>query len=180
MGRGPEHHRQHEIGRRRRDQQHLGVHVRVEDAVHHRHPAPRQQPQPQHTPGHGAGDQKEQQRQPEKPLLSAEGRQGQQHPRRQLHQRRRQKPKTRQKHRHGVGSPGQGRQYVPPPPEGNPRQAARHHQQQVVHHRIQHKHAVHIDHRHSPAPFVRWGYYRAGPLKKEVEIRAVDGGEKEP
>ena len=135
-GGGPERHRQHQIGCRRGSQQHLGVHIRVKNAVHHRHPAPRQQSHRQHAPGHGAGDHKQQQRQPEKPLLPAKGRHSQQHTRRHLHRRGGQESPSRQKHRCGIGSSGQGRQQIPPPPEGDSRQPARYQQKQIIHHRV--------------------------------------------
>ena len=152
FGRCPEHHRQHQIGRGGGGQQHLGVHVRIEHAVHHGHAASGQQAQPQHAPGHGAGDGKEQQRQPQQLLLPAVGRQRQQHARRQLHRRRREKAQPRQKHRHRVGAPQQSRQQIPPPPEGDPRQPAHGEHQQIVHQRVQHKHAVHIHHGQTAPP----------------------------
>ena len=86
FGRRPEHHRHHGVGRRSGDEQHPGVHIRIEDAPRHRHAAGKE-PQSQHTPGQSAGEAEKQQRQPRQLLLPAKGHQGQQYPRRRLHRR---------------------------------------------------------------------------------------------
>ena len=68
----PEHHRQHQIGRAGRDQQDLGVHIRIENAVHRRDRASCQQPQGQYAACQGAGDGEQQQDQPQELFLPAE------------------------------------------------------------------------------------------------------------
>ena len=118
-GRRPEHHRQHQVSRSGGDQQHFGVHVRIKNAVHHRHAAARQQSQGQHASGHGTGDGKQQQGQPQQPLLSPVGDEGKQHAHNQLYRRFGQKFQPRQKHRHRIGPAQQSRQQVPTPPERN-------------------------------------------------------------
>lgn len=152
-GGGPEHHRQHQIGRRRCDQQHFGGDIRIKYAPDHRHAAACQETQPQHASGHGAGHGEQQQGQPEEPFLAAEGNHRQHHPRRGLHRQQAQKAAPGQKHRHGVSPAQRRRQNVPPPAQPDARQAPGAKQQQVVHQSVEYKHAVHIHRGHGPAPF---------------------------
>ena len=151
--RRPEHHRHHQIGRGGRDQQDLGVHIRIEDAVYRRDPAARQQPQGQNASRQGAGNGEQQQNQPQELFLPAESQQRQQDARRQLGRRGGQEPAARQEHRHGIGPAGQGRQQIASPPERQPRQPGRDQKKQIIHGRVQHKHAVHVDHRHGRPSF---------------------------
>ena len=150
-GRRPEHHRQQQIGPGGPYEQHLGVHIRVENAVHRRHGAACHQSQGHHAARQGPGKAKEQRRQPAQMLLSAKGRQGQQHPCRRLGRRGRQKAQSRQEYRRRV-APAQGRrQRIPPPPQGHPGQPGRHQTEEIVHQSVEKKYAVQIDHRHVSA-----------------------------
>ena len=83
--RRPENHGQHQIGRRRGEHKDSAIDVRVKHAPDRRALSAGKQAQGQHTSGHSTGDRRQQERQPEKPLLTAEGHQRQQHPRRRLH-----------------------------------------------------------------------------------------------
>lgn len=151
--RRPEHHRHHGVSRCPAGQQRPGVHVGVKHAVHHRHAAPRQQAQSQHTARHGAGNGEEQQDQPQQLLLPAVGGQPQQHARRQLHRRFRQKPQMGQKHRRRVSAPRQGGKNVAPPPQRQARQAGGGEEEQIVHQGVQRENAVDVDDGHAaPSP----------------------------
>ena len=150
-GRRPEYNRQQQIGPGGSYEQHLGVHIRVENAVHRRHGAACHHSQGHHAACQGPGKAKEQRRQPAQVLLSAKGRQGQQHPCRRLGRRGRQKAQSRQEYRRRV-APAQGRrQRIPPPPQGHPGQPGRHQTEEIVHQSVEKKHAVQIDHRHVSA-----------------------------
>lgn len=162
FGRRPEHHRHHSVGCRRGNEQHPGVHVRIEDAPRHGHAAG-EEPQSQHAPGHGAGEGEKQQRQPRQLLLPAESRQGQQHPRCQFCRRLCQEGEPREKHRRCVDASQQRPQEIPPPPQWPPRQTGRTHQQQIVHHRVEGEHTVDIDHRHAPFPLSTVSGSQGGP-----------------
>ena len=152
LGRRPEHHRHNGVGRRRGDEQHPGVHVRIENAPRHGDAAG-EEPQSQHTPGHSAGEGEKQQRQPRQLLLPAKGRHCQQYSRCDLHRRPGKEGKPRKKDRRCVGAAQQRREEIPSPPQGPPRQAGRAYQQQIVHHRVEGKHTVDINHRHAALPF---------------------------
>ena len=170
-GRRPEHHRQNQIGRGCGDQQHFCGHICVKDTPDHRHAAACQQSQSQHAPGHGAGHGEQQQRQPQQPRLGAKGDHGKKDPCRQLHREKAQKTAPRQEYRHGIGPAQDCPQSVAPPAQSHPRQAPGAKQQQIVHQGIQHKHTVHIYHRHGAASLHHGLHYRTAPPGKAVAKR---------
>ena len=151
-GSRPEDHCQHQIGCGGGNQQNLRVHICVKHTVHHRHTAACQHTQCQHTPGHGAGDGKQQQCQPQQLFLSPIGHQRHENPGRQLHRRSGEKSQSRQKRRHGVSSAQQACQKIPPPPEGDPGQTPHGQYQQIVHQGVQHEHTVYVYHGQGPLP----------------------------
>lgn len=117
FGRRPEHHCQHSVSRRRRNEQHPGIHIRIEDTSCHGHAAGKKS-QSQHTPGHGAGECEKQQRQPRQLLLPAESRQRQQDSRRDLHRGPGQKGEPWEKHCRRIGASQQRSAEIPSPPQG--------------------------------------------------------------
>ena len=151
--RRPEHQRQKQIRRRGRDQQHSCVDIRVKDAVHRRNGAAGEKPHPQHAPRHGAGDGKEQHRQPKEPFFPAEGHKGKEDPCRRFHRHPGEKGPAGEKTGHGIHPPQERSGQIPPPPQGDPGKAGRSQKEQIVHQGIEGKHAVHIHHRHRAPPF---------------------------
>lgn len=123
--RSPKHHRQDQIGCAGRDQQDLGVYVSIENALHCRDRAVRQQSHRQHTARQGAGDGKQQQDHSQELFLTAKGQQRQQNAHCQFGRSGGQEGPARQKHRHGINSARQRRQQVTAPPQRHPRQPGR-------------------------------------------------------
>ena len=78
LGCRPEYHRHDGVGRSRRDEQHPGVHIRIEYAPCHGDAAG-EESQSQHAPSHSAGEGEKQQCQPCQLLLPTKGRHCQQH-----------------------------------------------------------------------------------------------------
>ena len=74
-------------------------------------------------------------------------------PRRQLHRAGGQDAQPRQNPRRRVSTPRQGPQNIPAAAQGKTRQAGGREQQQIIHQRVQGKHAVYVNDRHTPSPF---------------------------
>ena len=151
-GRRAEHYRHHQIPRRKGCGKDFGIHIRIKDAFDHGN-ATKQESKPQHTPGKPTGNRKKQQRQTEELFLFPVCGKRQQHSDHKLHRCRCQKFQSRQEYSNRINTAQQCCHQISAAPKWNPRKASGNQKQEIVHYGIQHKHTVHIHHRHCISPF---------------------------